>query len=124
MDALDTDGDGEVSELEYMRFMLVAMKKVDVKLFDDLHDQFLKMDIVGDGKITQADLKIMAVRKMRKVQNKLALGAYKVRSLSETAHDRFSLILFEFLNQTKLQAHSQGKRRSMFSVAAPSVLKA
>jgi hypothetical protein len=81
LDALDTDGDGEVSEMEYIKFMLVAMKKVDVKLFDDLHEQFRKMDVVGDGKITKNDLKIMAVRKMRKVHNKLALSAYKVGSI-------------------------------------------
>lgn len=47
--------------------MLVAMKKVDAKLFDDLHHQFLRMDATGDGKITKNDLKIMAARKMRKV---------------------------------------------------------
>ncbi|KAL7482743.1 hypothetical protein ACHAW6_008404, partial [Cyclotella cf. meneghiniana] len=91
LDILDTDGDGEgksntslismpihsnlklpfrcqlVNELEYIRFMLVAMKKVDAKLFDDLHHQFLRMDATGDGKITKNDLKIMAARKMRKV---------------------------------------------------------
>lgn len=81
LDALDTDGDGEVSELEYMRFMLVAMKKVDAKLFDDIHEQFKKIDVVGDGKITKNDLKLMAVRKMRKVHNKLALSVYKVDML-------------------------------------------
>jgi Ca2+-binding EF-hand superfamily protein len=81
LDALDADGDGEVSEMEYIKFMLVAMKKVDVKLFDDLHEQFRKMDVIGDGKITKNDLKIMAVRKMRKVHNKLALSAYKVGSI-------------------------------------------
>eukprot|EP00804_Cyclotella_cryptica_P008639 CCRYP_007602-RA/>CCRYP_007602-RA protein AED:0.05 eAED:0.05 QI:225/0.6/0.66/1/0.8/0.83/6/4139/508 len=88
LDILDTDGDGEVNELEYIRFMLVAMKKVDAKLFDDLHQQFLRMDATGDGKITKNDLKIMAARKMRKVNilsctewlkvnNKLALSLYK-----------------------------------------------
>lgn len=81
LDALDTDGDGEVSELEYMRFMLVAMKKVDAKLFDDIHEQFKKIDVVGDGKITKKDLKLMAVRKIRKVHNKLALSVYKVSDL-------------------------------------------
>ena len=94
----------------------MAMKKVDVKLFDDLHDQFLKMDIVGDGKITQADLKIMAVRKMRKVQNKLALGAYKVRSLPETAHDRFSLILFQFLTRASCKPTVRGKEGQYFQL--------
>jgi hypothetical protein len=78
LDALDTDGDGEVSEVEYIKFMLVAMKKVDAKLFDDLHLQFKKIDVIGDGKITKNDLKVMATRKMKKVHNKLALSVYKV----------------------------------------------
>ncbi|KAL7510447.1 hypothetical protein ACHAXN_007565 [Cyclotella atomus] len=81
LDALDTDGDGGVSELEYLKFMLVAMKKVDAKLFDDLHLQFKKIDVVGDGKITKNDLKVMATRKMKKVHNKLALSVYKVWTL-------------------------------------------
>jgi Ca2+-binding EF-hand superfamily protein len=69
----------KVNELEYIRFMLVAMKKVDAKLFDDLHQQFLKLDATGDGKITKNDLKIVVVRKMKRVHNKLSLSEYKVR---------------------------------------------
>ena len=41
----------------------------------------LFIDVVGDGKITKNDLKLMAVRKMRKVHNKLALSVYKVDML-------------------------------------------
>lgn len=40
-----------VSELEYFQFMLVAMKKVDAQLFDDLHQQFCLLDSTGDGKV-------------------------------------------------------------------------
>ena len=29
-----------VNKLEYIKFMLVAMKKIDADLFDDLHEQF------------------------------------------------------------------------------------
>ena len=39
-----------VSELEYIKFMLVAMKKIDGELFDDLRDQFARLDLTGDGK--------------------------------------------------------------------------
>ena len=39
-----------VSELEYIKFMLVAMKKIDGELFDDLRDQFDRLDLTGDGK--------------------------------------------------------------------------
>lgn len=80
-DALDTDGDGEVNELEYVRFMLIAMHKVDKQLFDSLHDQFKKLDVQGDGTLNKNDLKIMAERKMKNVSNKLALSMYKVRGL-------------------------------------------
>ena len=56
-----------VSELEYIKFMLVAMNKVDGALFNDLRDQFRQLDMTGDGQITKKDLQIMATRKMRKV---------------------------------------------------------
>jgi len=34
-----------VNKLEYIKFMLVAMKKIDADLFDDLHDQFNDVSI-------------------------------------------------------------------------------
>jgi len=33
--------------------MLVAMKKIDGELFDDLREQFLRLDMTGDGKTHQ-----------------------------------------------------------------------
>ena len=62
-----------VSELEYIKFMLgmqgalpslsyllilkphssflaVAMRKIDASLFDELREQFVKLDMTGDGK--------------------------------------------------------------------------
>ena len=69
-----------MNELEYVRFMLIAMHKVDKQLFDSLHDQFKKLDVQGDGTLNKNDLKIMAQRKMKSVNNKLALSIYKVRS--------------------------------------------
>ena len=40
IEALDEANEGGVNKLEYIKFMLVAMKKIDADLFDDLHDQF------------------------------------------------------------------------------------
>ena len=40
IEALDEAEEGGINELEYIKFMLVAMKKIDADLFDDLHDQF------------------------------------------------------------------------------------
>lgn len=77
IEALDEGRDGGVSELEYIKFMLVAMKKIDGELFDDLRDQFDRLDLTGDGQITRKDLTILATRKMKKVTHKLRLTEYK-----------------------------------------------
>jgi Ca2+-binding EF-hand superfamily protein len=58
--------------------MLVAMKKVDKELFDDLHDQFVQLDPTGDGQITKSDLIIMARRRMKTLRHKMELSEYKV----------------------------------------------
>jgi len=79
IEKLDEARDGGVSELEYIKFMLVAMNKVDGALFNDLRDQFRLLDMTGDGKITKKDLEIMATRKMRKVSHKMKLYQYKHR---------------------------------------------
>ncbi|KAL7536818.1 hypothetical protein ACHAXR_007414, partial [Thalassiosira sp. AJA248-18] len=78
LEVLDEGRDGGVSELEYIKFMLVAMRKVDADLFDNLRDQFSDLDLTGDGKITKNDLKILITRKRNKVSHKLKLSAYKV----------------------------------------------
>ncbi len=46
--------------------MLVAMKKIDGDLFDDLQFRFKQLDKTGDGKITKDDL--IAMLKERNVQ--------------------------------------------------------
>lgn len=58
--------------------MLVAMKKIDKELFDDLHNQFVQLDPTGDGQITKSDLVIMAERKMKTMRHKMELSEYKV----------------------------------------------
>jgi Ca2+-binding EF-hand superfamily protein len=55
-----------VDALEYTKFMLVAMKKIDGDLFDDLQFRFKQLDKTGDGKITKDDL--IAMLKERNVQ--------------------------------------------------------
>ena len=47
--------------------MLVAMKKIDGELFDDLRYRFHQLDQTGDGKITKGDLVLLAKRKIKKV---------------------------------------------------------
>lgn len=77
LQALDQDHDGGVDELEYIKYMLVAMKKVDAHLFDELHAQFKQLDINNDGVVTKRDLQLIAARKLRKVKYKLQLSDYK-----------------------------------------------
>lgn len=68
-------------EFEFIKFMLVAMKKIDGELFDDLRYRFHQLDQTGDGKITKGDLVLLAKRKIKKVRNKLMLREYKVGSM-------------------------------------------
>jgi hypothetical protein len=75
--ALDKDQDGGVNELEYIKYMLVTMKKVDAHLFDELHDQFKQLDVTNDGVVTKNDLQLIAARRLRKVSYKLQLSDYK-----------------------------------------------
>ena len=83
LEALDEAHDGGVSELEYVKFMLVAMNKCDGALFDDLRDQFHRLDMTGDGQITKNDLKIMVTKKMKKASCRWpARDACGVSSLS------------------------------------------
>jgi Ca2+-binding EF-hand superfamily protein len=45
-----------VDALEYTKFMLVAMKKIDGELSDNLQFRFKQLDKTEDGKITKVDL--------------------------------------------------------------------
>lgn len=79
IEALDEANEGGLNELEYIKFMLVAMKKIDADLFDELRNQFKEIDMTGDGLITKRDLTIIASRRLRRVSHKLELADYKVR---------------------------------------------
>lgn len=48
-----------VDALEYTKFMLCAMKKIDADLFDDLQFRFKQLDKTGDGRLTKEDLMSM-----------------------------------------------------------------
>jgi Ca2+-binding EF-hand superfamily protein len=81
-----------VCEFEYIKFMLVAMKKIDGELFDDLRYRFHQLNQTGDGKITKKDLVIMAKRKMKKVKNKLLLEEYKASRFTDSCFTRTMFI--------------------------------
>jgi len=76
LEDMDPDGDGEVSLLEFVEFMLKSMKKVDQPLLDDLHDQFNKLDADGSGGLQKDDLELLAERKLAERRDR-ALKNYK-----------------------------------------------
>ncbi|RLN89860.1 hypothetical protein BBJ28_00020961 [Nothophytophthora sp. Chile5] len=54
--AMDTDGDGKVSQLEYMCYMLVKLNKADQDDIDGIITQFHKLDRDGSGELDRDDL--------------------------------------------------------------------
>ena len=78
LDNMNTDDDGDVSQLEFVEFMLKTMKKVDQAMLDGLHEQFKKMDADGSGSLQKSDLELLAKRKLA-VKRKLALATYKAQ---------------------------------------------
>jgi hypothetical protein len=69
--------DGKVAWFEFLEFMLVAMKKVDPALLDELRDYFDRLDVTNSGELSKDDLIEMARRKMKSPRRKLELHAYK-----------------------------------------------
>jgi len=59
---MDADGSGDVSELEYLIFMLKCMDKVDNDLLNDIRSKFKKLDVDGSGAISNANLKTIATK--------------------------------------------------------------
>jgi len=57
---MDSDGDGQVSRLEYTEFMLVEMKLVEKSVLVELRDQFNRLDMTMSDSITKEDLILMA----------------------------------------------------------------
>jgi voltage-gated potassium channel len=78
--AMDPDGDGEVTVLEFVEYMLLAMHKVDQGLLDDLHDQFNALDADGSGGLQEDDLEILKERKHER-RREAALARYKTKLL-------------------------------------------
>lgn len=53
---MDSDGDGKVSKLEYLSYMLVKLNKADQDDIDGILAQFNKLDRDGSGELDKADL--------------------------------------------------------------------
>lgn len=64
LDAMNDDGDDEVSPLQFIEHMLIVMQKVDRGFLDKLHDQFKKLDADGSGGLQQDDLELITEGKL------------------------------------------------------------
>lgn len=58
LEQMDIDGDGEVSMLEFVEHMLLAMDKVDQTMLNELHAQFNRLDVDGSGGLQKNDIEI------------------------------------------------------------------
>ena len=55
---MDEDGDGTITEYEFIKFMLTKSEIIDEKVLDNLHNQFTKLDVDGSGEITRQDIEL------------------------------------------------------------------
>ena len=78
---MDWDRDGEVSKLDYVEFMLLTLKKVDLDLLNELHQQFDQLDTNRSGCLTKQDLERLAKKRLKRVRHKLKLSSYKYELL-------------------------------------------
>eukprot|EP00559_Dactyliosolen_fragilissimus_P001364 CAMPEP_0184866172 /NCGR_PEP_ID=MMETSP0580-20130426/21168_1 /TAXON_ID=1118495 /ORGANISM="Dactyliosolen fragilissimus" /LENGTH=502 /DNA_ID=CAMNT_0027365695 /DNA_START=194 /DNA_END=1702 /DNA_ORIENTATION=+ len=81
---MDTTGDGSVSLLEYVEFMLIASKKVNRETLNEIHMQFHRLDLTGTGSLDHKDLELIAKRRLAKVRSKLSLSEYKGRLVHQS----------------------------------------
>merc|ERR1719240_1227740 len=56
LSAMDEDNDGKVSELEFTKFMLLAMGKLDKEMLDSIEEEFEKLDRDKSGSLDVKDL--------------------------------------------------------------------
>ena len=65
---MDTNGDGQVSKLDYLEFMLVEMQLVEKGVIEELEAQFDKLDMTKGGTLSKKDLILMVKMRRRKQQ--------------------------------------------------------
>lgn len=90
LEAMDINGNGQVSWAEFLEFMLIAMEKIDYELIDDLHSYFNKLDSSNDGVLSTEDLVEASRRKMKCARRKLELSSYKQKLLASCNEARES----------------------------------
>ena len=83
--AMSSSPDGTVTELDFLVFMLQAMKKVDSDLINKIREHFHNLDLTHSGTLVRGDLELMAKRKLRTAHTKLHLAKYKSKLLQQAS---------------------------------------
>lgn len=60
LEEMDTDKSGDVDRMEFVTFMLKEMGVVDQSLFDELNEQFDRLDVSNSNSLGIDDLRLMA----------------------------------------------------------------
>ena len=76
---------GTVTELDFVVFMLKAMKKVDDELINAIREHFQKLDLTHSGTLERKDLELRAQKQLQSVKTKLRLGAYKAELVRKSS---------------------------------------
>ena len=80
--------DGNVSEIDFVAFMLCKMQKVDNELMEELRSQFRHFDVDGNGYVSKSDLYQIFLSGLKRTDKKLQLSEYKKRLISSSSMDR------------------------------------
>ena len=77
---MDTDGDGEITEFEFIKFMMTSAGMADGETLDALHKRFTEMDADGSGALTKEDILLIL---KEKEEAEAALAAASEESKAE-----------------------------------------
>lgn len=61
--SMDQDGDGEITEYEFIKFMLTTAGMADEDTLDSLHKRFQEMDADGSGALDRDDIELLIKQK-------------------------------------------------------------
>ena len=86
LELLDVNDDGKVCQLDFITFMLVAMKKVDGKSIKDLTSIFKALDTGSNGYIEKEDL--IMLRQRKRLAKRLRREARKRKKLYERGYPK------------------------------------
>lgn len=87
LEKMNVDGDEEVTQSEFVEYMLLHMNKVEKSLLDDLHHQFHLLDADGSGGLQKEDLDLLKQRKLEE-EREIAISSYKNTFLMRKASFR------------------------------------